>query len=202
MNYGQFSNLSCYEEFEIQSTLAGISKGDILNAIGYQIDDYYFFVSNDGIFNWFDLEGTHVKDPGILKELGPKYIPKTITKCIIPNSVTSIGELAFSFCTSLKEITIPNNVTSIGYWAFLACESLKEITILDSVTSIGHHVFSNCKSLTSITISNNVTSIGNEAFCYCKSLKEIVFKGKTLEEVKQMKYYPFGIEDKSVFKFS
>ena len=110
--------------------------------------------------------------------MGSNIFQKTITKCIIPNSVTSIGELAFSFCTSLKEITIHNNVTSIGYWAFLACESLKEITI-----------------------PNNVTSIGNEAFCYGKSLKEIVFKGKTLEEVKQMKYYPFGIEDKNVFKF-
>ena len=31
MNYNQFSNLSCYEEFEIQCDLTGISKIDILN---------------------------------------------------------------------------------------------------------------------------------------------------------------------------
>jgi hypothetical protein len=35
---------------------------------------------------------------------------------------------------------------------------------------------------------------------FCKSLKEIIFKGKTLEEVKQMENYPFGIKDKSIIK--
>ena len=47
----QFKNISCYEEFEIQSTLTGISKVDILKEIGYKIDNYYFFISEDGIFN-------------------------------------------------------------------------------------------------------------------------------------------------------
>ena len=45
MNYDQFFNLSCYEELEIQSTLLGISKVDVLKEIGCKIDDYYFFVS-------------------------------------------------------------------------------------------------------------------------------------------------------------
>ena len=36
----------------------------------------------------------------------------------IPNSVTSIGDGAFYYCTSLTSITIPNSVTSIGMWAF------------------------------------------------------------------------------------
>ena len=39
----QFKNLSCYEEFEIQVALTGISKIDILKKNGYQIDNYYFF---------------------------------------------------------------------------------------------------------------------------------------------------------------
>ena len=66
MNYNQFKNISCYEEFEIKSSLTGISKIDILKEIGHQINDYYFFVSNDGTFNWFDLEGNHIENPGIL----------------------------------------------------------------------------------------------------------------------------------------
>ena len=85
MNYNQFSNLSCYEEFEIQSALMGISKIDILKEFGHKIDDYYFFISNDGIFNWFDLDGNHVEDPGILKELKGEHIPRNIIKCIILN---------------------------------------------------------------------------------------------------------------------
>ena len=37
-------------------------------------------------------------------------------------------------------------------------------------------------------------------FLGCISLKEIIFKGKTLEEVKQMKNYPFGIKNESIIK--
>ena len=46
---------------------------------------------------------------------------------IIPNSVTSIGDWAFYFCTSLTSITIPSSVTSIGDWAFASCSNLKTI---------------------------------------------------------------------------
>ena len=311
------NDLSCYEKIEIQSALTGISKADILKEIGHRINDYYFFVSTDGIFNWFDLNGNHVEDPEILKEIKEDYISTNITKCIVPNGVTSIGVRAFSYCwsltsitipnsvisidedaffkcTSLKEIIIPDSVTHIGTRAFFNCKSLKEIIIPDSVTNINGYAFQDCYSLTSITIPNTVTGIGNcafscctslkeitipnsvisirndtfqyckslkeiiipnsvisignyafyrceslmsitipnsvirigfnafqdcdsltsitipdsvisigeDAFRYCYSLKHVIFKGKTLDEVKQMKNYPFGIEDENVFKFN
>ena len=46
---------------------------------------------------------------------------------VIPSSVTSIGEWAFSCCKSLASITIPASVTSIGKAAFDGCTSLKKI---------------------------------------------------------------------------
>lgn len=46
---------------------------------------------------------------------------------IIPNSVTSIGESAFSGCSDLTSITIPNSVTSIGGYAFCWCSGLTSI---------------------------------------------------------------------------
>ena len=201
MNYNQFSNLSCCEEFEIRCDLTGISKTDVLKEMGHEVDNYYFFVSKDGIFNWFDLEGNYVEDPGVLKEIDEKYIPTTITKCIIPDSVTNIDSYTFQYCKSLTSITIPNSVTNIGNYTFYRCESLTSITIPDSVTSIGFNAFKLCKSLTSITIPNSVTSIGEWAFIDCDSLEEVIFKGKTLEEVKQMEKYPFGIDDENIFKF-
>ena len=196
MNYNQFSNLSCYEEFEIQCTLTGISKVDVLKEIGNQINDYYFFISNDGIFNWFDLNGNYIEDPGILKELRKVYISKNITKCIIPDSVTCIGCEAFAYCKylktvyipdnvthidsdafwqceSLETITIPNNIINIGYGAFAQCRSLETITIPDSVKYIGYYAFYDCKSLMSITIPNGVINIGKSAFSFCNSLTSI-----------------------------
>ncbi len=78
---------------------------------------------------------------------------------VIPNSVTSIGNSAFSGYSNLPSITIPNSVTSIGNSAFSGCSSLPSITIPNSVTSIGNSAFSGCSSLSSITIPNSVTTI-------------------------------------------
>ena len=92
---------------------------------------------------------------------------------VIPEGVTSIGDDAFKYCSSLESITIPDSVTSIGNKAFYGCESLKSVTIGKSVTSIGFEAFRGCKSLTSITIPASVTSIGWSAFSWCTSLTSI-----------------------------
>ena len=97
---------------------------------------------------------------------------KDCVNYIIPNSVTSIGDYAFSGCESLQSITIPNSVTSIGKHAFEQCNSLQSITIPNSVTKIGGGAFWPCKSLQSVTIQNSVTNIGNYAFCGCTHLDE------------------------------
>ena len=91
----------------------------------------------------------------------------------IPNSVTSIGDFAFSSCKSLTSLTIPNSVTSIGDSAFLGCSSLTSLTIPNSVTSIGSSAFYWCKSLTWLTIPDSVTSIGDSAFYWCESLTSL-----------------------------
>jgi uncharacterized repeat protein (TIGR02543 family) len=100
-----------------------------------------------------------------------------LTSIIIPDSVTSIGEGAFEYCKNLTSITISDGVTSIGNYAFNGCDSLTSITIPDSVTSIGYSAFNGCDSLTCITIPDSVTSIGNSAFNGCTSLTSIIIPG-------------------------
>ncbi len=90
----------------------------------------------------------------------------------IPNSVTAIGDYAFSECVGLTSVTIPNSVTAIGDYAFY-CSGLTSITIPNSVTAIGTAAFSNCSGLTSVTIPNSVTAIGNYAFYRCIGLTSI-----------------------------
>ena len=69
---------------------------------------------------------------------------QNIKSYVIPSSITSIGDRAFSGSDSLSEIVIPPSVTSIGDGAFLGCRSLSEIVIPSSVTSIGKGAFCFC----------------------------------------------------------
>ena len=68
---------------------------------------------------------------------------------------------------------IPNSVTSIDDLAFFRCYGMTSFTIPNSVTSIGGSAFSQCYNLTSVTLGSGVTEIGGEAFGECRSLKEV-----------------------------
>ncbi len=74
-------------------------------------------------------------------------IGKADTSYSIPDGVTSIGDYAFSWCSSLTSITIPDGVTIIDRNAFQYCRSLTSITIPDSVTYISAEAFDGCDSL-------------------------------------------------------
>ena len=132
------------------------------------------------------LDGTVLTISGNGK-MGKYYMDKypswglSITKVVIENGVTNIGDMAFTDCKSLTSITIPDSVTSIGYGAFYGCTSLTSITIPDSVTSIVDSAFEGCTSLTSITIPDSVTSIGYSAFYNCTSLTSVTIPGSVTD---------------------
>ena len=127
-----------------------------------------------GAETYGDLEYS-VLDDGTVEITDYNSSAKTvdIPEKINGKSVTSIGDCAFRYCTSLKSITIPNSVMEIGSSAFSGCSSLTSITIPNSVTEIGVYAFKGCTSLTSITIPNSVTNIGDSTFWGCSSLTAI-----------------------------
>ena len=100
----------------------------------------------------------------------PKFKSERI---IIPDTVTNIGDWAFSGCSSLSDLTLPASLTSIGDWAFNDCSSLRNLTLPASLTSIGEGVFCGCKFLSSLTLPPSLTSIGDGAFWDCRSLDDL-----------------------------
>lgn len=55
-----------------------------------------------------------------------------ITSVTIPDSVTSIGDFAFSLCHNLSEVNIPNSVSHIGTIAFDSTTQVLREDVLDS----------------------------------------------------------------------
>ena len=104
---------------------------------------------------------------------GEVVIPSSVEYNGTTYSVTSIGNSAFSRCSSLTSVTIPNSVTFIGNSAFYDCSSLTSVTIPNIVSSIENYAFYDCSSLTSVTIPNSVSSIGCAAFSNCSGLTSI-----------------------------
>ena len=158
----------------ILSALMLTSAFSALPVSAATVDNSTSVVSSDDILISGDYKYS-VLDDGTLEI--SKYVGSD-TDVIIPNeingtAVTSIGDYAFEWCSSLESITIPDSVTSIGNYAFYDCLSLESITISNSVTSIGYFAFAFCRSLESVTIPNSVTSIGALAFYSCSSLENI-----------------------------
>ncbi len=108
-----------------------------------------------------------------------------LTNIIIPDSVISIGSLAFNKCSLLDTIIVDmNNAYYKSVDGVLFDKNVTELivypagkhgkyTIPNSVTSIAEYSFGYCNLLTGITIPNSVTNIGNEAFYGCEGLTSV-----------------------------
>lgn len=92
----------------------------------------------------------------------------------IPDSVTELGGLCFSFCESLSEIILPEKIKTIGYRAFQYCTKLEQMIIPDSVVYIGEYAFVECRSLISVSLSSSITELSYCIFSRCTSLNKFV----------------------------
>ena len=139
----------------------------------YKIKENTKVICNDAFLGCTSLSCIVI--PNSVTYIGDDAFSMTaLSSVVIPNSVTSIGKGTFWNCTFLSSIVIPNSVTSIEKQAFDGCTSLSSIVIPDSVTDIGESAFSSCTSLSGVVIPNSVKSIGESAFSSCTSLSGIV----------------------------
>ena len=148
-------------------------------------------------FNWVgEVSRKDIIDAGLYDSASYEWLRKPVD-VRLGDAVTSIGNEAFTECTSLKSITIPASMKSIGDATFDFCTNLTSISILEGITAIGEAAFGRCVNLTNIIMPASVVSIGRDVF-FDVSLRSLVFKGKTLAEVQAMPNYPWGISNTSI----
>ena len=91
----------------------------------------------------------------------------------------------------ITTVRLSETVTQIGDYAFSSCIGLTDIAMPDSVTKIGERAFSNCQTLTSITIPKRVTNIGKNAFQDCPNLVIHAPVGSYAEQYAKKNSIPF-----------
>lgn len=94
---------------------------------------------------------------------------------ILPDSVTSIENWAFRYCTNLNRVTLGKNVKKISVYSFGDCTGLTSIVLPEGLTSIMDYSFFNCPNLKSVSIPRSVISIDSKAFGYFvkKGIKKV-----------------------------
>ena len=120
-----------------------------------------------------DLTTYKVLD-GTLEITKDAFKDSLIEEVVLPDTITSIGNSAFSGCKSLRNINLPLSIREIGYDAFYDCASLKKIWLPECIDEIRIDTFKGCKSLEKIYIPSGLECIGLGAFQGCSSLRSVV----------------------------
>ena len=97
-----------------------------------------------------------------------------LTTVTLPNSLTYLGDYAFSGCKDLASISIGTGITEIPYNCFTGCNALTSVDLPEHVTSIGGGAYSYCNGLVSITLPDHIQTVGASAFASCSNLEEVV----------------------------
>ena len=91
----------------------------------------------------------------------------------LPETITAIGNEAFSGCTALETVSLSGGLTSIGNSAFSDCTALQTMILPGELAAVGAGAFSGCTELVDVSLPSGVTSLGSRAFAGCTSLTEI-----------------------------
>ena len=161
-----------------------ITDGGVLKSSSMNL----YLVDNDGHLDLSEYEGKiKTIEAGAFSKVEIESGINPLQSIVLPKGITTIGDDAFSYNTSLTSIKIPNTVTSIGKRAFQECTNLTSIEIPDTVTYIGDYCFSGCNRLQKIKLSKKIQTINQRLLQGCSSLTEIEIP----EGVKSIGYAAF-----------
>lgn len=179
IHYDILSSQTC----EVAMGSARSSDGIVIIPSSVEYKNKIYTVTKLGYYAFGGSSMTSIVIPNSITKIGDSAFSgcRFLSSIVIPNSVTVIGEYAFGGCHSLTSVELPNTITSISKQMFAFCRSLASIVIPNTVTKIGDEAFLDCRSLTSIEIPNTVTKIGDDAFRDCHSLRSIAIPNSVTE---------------------
>ncbi len=94
----------------------------------------------------------------------------------IPDSVTSLRESAFDYCSNLKSLTAGKNLTVIPWLCFQYSSSLEEVDLSASVAEIDYYAFMLCDNLKTVKLGTALGTVQSYAF-YGTALTDVYYEG-------------------------
>ncbi len=101
----------------------------------------------------------------------------TIASVRVPDTVTFIGNYAFSSCPSLEQAHIDASLEALNLGLFWNCPRLADVTLPEGLVNLGDGAFRDCTGLRTIEVPFTVQRIGDRAFSGCSSLETIMLPG-------------------------
>lgn len=179
-----FMGCSSLESFEIREDAQITPTFTAVDGIIY---------SNGGKTLYLVPEAWELPGDSLVIPEGVESIPSSIFDgndkveyIVLPSTITSLDNYAFSNCTRLKGVTFAENslITTIPGNAFYGCSDLNYVEFkgTTNVSSIGSCAFMGCNDLACIKFENNESemSVGSKAF-YGDSSFEGIYNGEGLQ---------------------
>ena len=130
-------------------------------------------VSGDVLLRWpQDFAGV-AEVPPTIRHIGLLAFSqcKSLIGVVLPESLETIGPLAFSGSIRLRDVRIPPSVTNIGDSAFFNCQSLTSIVIRARTKNVPNGFCARCCRLRCVEIPDGTVEIGDRAFLGCRSIE-------------------------------
>lgn len=162
----------------------------------YYLDGYHFnnctaltnviWQTSDPRIPYSTFSGCHnlreIHLPPTIKHIEAGAFNQTgLEELVLPESLITIGNFAFSRCPALTNIVWNTQLQQIADKAFQYCSQLSTIRITEKVERIGTDVFKECTTLTSIIFDSNTNllHIGDNTFFDCQNLQTVDFRPAT-----------------------
>ena len=100
-----------------------------------------------------------------------------ITKVVVEDGITTVGNFAFYGMVNLAEVELADSVTVMGAYSFKNCSNIEQITLPQNLTEIKDSAFYGCTRLANITIPAKVTKIDDYVFSRNVQLNQVKFEG-------------------------
>lgn len=162
-----FDSCGALTEIDIPSNVMEIGEMAFINCYSLEkitADDNSAFVVEDNVL--YDADMT---------ELYRAAAHNIDTIFYVSDTVTTIKDGAFSYCTELTTVFVPSSVTLIGQEAFFFCTSLENIDLSEGLLEIDSSAFAHCTALTSIEFPTTLLSIGEGTFFDAAVLEKVIF---------------------------